>query len=584
MERGRMTDARSELRDGMRIEFDVPIEAGDGLVLRADVFRPAADGSYPVIMTYGPYAKGMSFPDSRPYAWEHLIDNYPEVTQGSSSIYQAWEVADPEKWVPDGYAVVRVDSRGAGRSPGYLDPWSPRETKDIYDCVEWAGRQPWSNGKVGLNGISYYAINAWQVAALNPPHLAAICAWEGAADHYRDVCYHGGIFCEFLSNWYARGVIPMQHGYGERGQRSKLTGELVTGPETLSEETLAKRRNDIIASALKHTFDDEYHRARSVDLERITVPFLSAGNWGGHGLHLRGNTEAFVRAGSSQKWLEFHGDTHWTHFYTNYGVSLQKRFFGQFLKGERTGWETQPPVQLQVRHPGEKFVVRHENEWPLARTAWTKLYLDPAARGLDRKAPSQPAILRYDSAGDGLTFSTLPLSEKLEITGPLCARLHVSSTTNDADVLLTLRVFAPDGQEVVFQGAQDPHTPVAFGWLRASRRKLDPSRSLPYRPYHTHDEDQPLVPNEAVALDIEIWPTSIAIPVGYRLALTVRGKDYEFPGGPANLPGVPFPLSGVGPFLHTNPQNRPPEVFAAENALHFDPVDSNWIMLPVIPS
>jgi uncharacterized protein len=578
-----MTQAQSEIRDGMRVEFDVPIEADDGLVLRADVYRPAADGKYPVIMSYGPYAKGMSFPDSRPYAWKHLVESYPEVTQGSSSRYQAWEVADPEKWVPDGYAVVRVDSRGTGRSPGFIDPWSQRETQDLYDCIEWAGWQPWSNGKVGLNGISYYAINAWQVAALDPPHLAAICAWEGAADHYRDVCYHGGIFCEFLTNWYARGVIPMQHGHGERGQRSKLTDELVTGPETLPNETLVRNRNDIVASALAHPFDDDYHRARSVELERISVPFLSAGNWGGHGLHLRGNTEAFMRASSTQKWLEFHGDTHWTQFYTNYGVDLQKRFFAHFLKDERTGWDTQPRVQLQVRHPGEIFVVRYENEWPLARTQWTKFYLDPAARGLTREPPAGAAVLRYDSTDDGLTFSTPPLREPLEITGPLCARLYVSSETRDADVFVIVRVFAPDGEEVVFQGAQDPHTPVAFGWLRASRRKLDPARSLPYRPYHTHDDSQPLIPGQPVPLDIEIWPTSIAIPAGYSLVLTVRGKDYEYSGGPAKVPGVPFPLSGVGPFVHADSRNRPPSVFHAQNALHFDTERAPWLMLPIIP-
>ncbi len=579
-----MTEWRSEVRDLMRIEFDVPIEADDGLVLRADVYRPVGEGSYPVIMSYGPYAKGMSFPDSRPYAWKHLVESYPEVTRGSSSRYQAWEVVDPERWVPDGYAVVRVDARGTGRSPGIVDPWSPRETRDLYDCIGWAGRQPWSSGKVGLNGISYYAINAWQVAALNPPHLAAICAWEGAADHYRDVCYHGGIFSEFLTNWHARGVIPMQHGYGERGQRSQLTGELVTGPETLADETLAKNRNDVVASALAHPFDDEYHRERSAELERIRVPFLSAGNWGGHGLHLRGNTEAFMRASSPQKWLEFHGDTHWTHFYTDYGVDLQKRFFGHFLKGEHTGWDKQPRVQLQVRHPGETFVIRGESEWPLARTRWTRFYLDPATRGLTQHAPAQSAVLRYDSMGDGLTFSTPPLTEPLEITGPLCARLYVSSSTADADVFLILRVFAPNGAEVVFQGAQDPHTPVAFGWLRASRRKLDAARSLPYRPYHTHDENQPLRPGEPVALDIEIWPTSIVVPQGYRLALSVRGKDYEYPGGPANLPGVPFPLSGVGPFLHADPRNRPPSVFSGENALHFEAERMPWLLLPLVPS
>ena len=109
-----------------------------------------------------------------------------------------WEAVDPEKWVPDGYVCVRVDSRGAGRSPGYFEPfYLPRETRDLYLCIEWAGIQPWSNGKVGLCGISYPASNQWRVAALQPPHLAAILPWEGAADAYRDATYHGGILCTF---------------------------------------------------------------------------------------------------------------------------------------------------------------------------------------------------------------------------------------------------------------------------------------------------------------------------------------------------------------------------------------------------
>ena len=122
-----------------------------------------------------------------------MATEYPDSVANSTNKYQSWEVVDPEKWVPDGYVCVRVDSRGAGRSPGYIDHFGPRETKDFYDCIEWAAVQPWSNGKIGLNGISYYAINAWQVAALQPPHLAAICVWEGAGDWYRDKNHHGGI-------------------------------------------------------------------------------------------------------------------------------------------------------------------------------------------------------------------------------------------------------------------------------------------------------------------------------------------------------------------------------------------------------
>ena len=203
-----------ERRDGMLVEWDAPIVMDDGVVLRADVFRPLGSGPYPVIMSYGPYAKGLSFQEGYPAAWQQMIAAFPEVARGSTGRYQNWEVVDPERWVPHGYACVRVDGRGAGRSPGRLEPWSPRESRDFQDCIEWAAAQAWSSGKVGLNGISYYGMNQWQVASLKPPHLAAICVWEGAADFYRDVSHHGGIYCTFLANWYRQQVTSVQHGLG----------------------------------------------------------------------------------------------------------------------------------------------------------------------------------------------------------------------------------------------------------------------------------------------------------------------------------------------------------------------------------
>ncbi|MBT4094999.1 MAG: CocE/NonD family hydrolase, partial [Nitrospinaceae bacterium] len=159
----------------MRIDWDVPLEMDDGVVLRCDVFRPDDDEKYPVVMSYGPYAKWLHLKDGYPAQWEIMTEKFPECTQGTSNLYQNWELIDPEKWVPDGFACVRVDSRGAGRSPGYMEVWSPRERKDFYDVIEWAGVQDWSNGKVGLNGISYYGMNQWAVGALQPPHLAAMC-------------------------------------------------------------------------------------------------------------------------------------------------------------------------------------------------------------------------------------------------------------------------------------------------------------------------------------------------------------------------------------------------------------------------
>src|SRR5437764_649646 len=271
--------------NGMRIEWDVSIPMDDGLVLRADVYRPDASGRHAVLLSYGPYAKGLAFQDGYPSAWQRMVAEHPDVAYGSSNRYQSWEVVDPEKWVPDGYVCVRVDSRGAGRSPGFIDHFSPRETRDFYQCIEWAGVQPWSSGKVGLSGVSYYGINQWHVASLQPPYLAAMCIWEGAADWYRDMTHHG--------------------------------------------------------------------------------------------------------------------------------ANLQKRFFDCFLKGADNGWKDQPRVQLQIRHV-DRFVERHEDEWPIARTQWTRFYLDPTNQSLRREPVASAGSVSYDAYGEGVTFIGAPFERETE--------------------------------------------------------------------------------------------------------------------------------------------------------------------------
>ncbi len=575
---------RTEVRDGMRIDWDVPIEMEDGLVLRADIYRPVKDGKYPVILSYGPYAKNLAFQDGYPSAWQRMVDKHPDVTANSSNLYQNWEVVDPEKWVPHDYACVRIDSRGTGCSPGYIDHFSPRETKDFYNCIEWAGVQPWSNGKVGLNGISYYGINQWHVASLQPPHLAAMCIWEGAADWYRDMTHHGGILSTFWENWYDMQVKTVQYGAGERGKRSRVHNALVCGPETLPEAELAKNRCSFGAEIVAHPMDDAYHKARSPQWDKITVPMFTAANWGGQGLHPRGNFEGFGRAASKQKWLEAHGIEHWTHFYTDYGREQQLRFFDYFLHGKDTSWTKQPKVLLQVRHPGEKFVQRAENEWPIKRTKWTKFYLDPSNMALTERKPSGNTKLSFAAMGDGFTFLTPPLAKETEITGPSALKLVASSSTVDADFFIVLRVFTGDLKEIVFQGAIDPHTPVAQGWLRASHRKLDKKLSKPYRPYHTHDEKQPLKKGKPVDLDIEIWPTSIVVPAGFRVGVSIRGKDYEYGGASGGkLSNFKNELKGCGPFLHDDPRDRPPAIFNGTTTLHFSRGKAPYLLLPVVP-
>ncbi|MGA7329196.1 MAG: CocE/NonD family hydrolase [Rhodomicrobium sp.] len=570
-------------QEGMLIHWDMEIPMDDGLVLKADVFLPTDGGPFPAILTYGPYAKGLAFQDGYPSAWQRMISQHPDVAYGSSNKHQNWEVVDPEKWVPHGYACVRVDSRGTGRSPGYIDHFSPRETQDFHDCIEWAAAQPWCSGKVGLNGVSYYGINQWHVASRQPKHLAAMCIWEGAADWYRDMTHHGGILSTFWANWYDMQVKTVQHGLGERGPRSAVSGLLVCGDETLSDTQLGENRCSFGDEILSHPLDDAYHRERSPDWDKVTVPFLSAANWGGQGLHPRGNFEGFMHAASKDKWLEAHGLEHWTHFYTDYGRELQLRFFDHFLKGVSNGWPDQPRVQLQLRHT-DCFEERFEHEWPLARTKWAKFYLDGASQTLSPAPPDRETKLSFQGMGDGLTFLSAPLADAMEVTGPIACSLRISSSTKDADIFLVFRVFTGDMQEVTFMGAIDPHTPAAQGWLRASHRKLDPRLSKPWRPYHTHDEIQALIPGEPVDLNIEIWPTSIVVPKGYRLALSVRGKDYEWQKSTgAKLSNFKNELLGCGPFLHNDPRDRPASIFDGETTLHLGSNTQAFLLLPIIP-
>jgi hypothetical protein len=568
----------------MRIDWDVPIEMDDGVVLAADVYRPVDTGTYPVILTYGPYGKNMPFQVLYRDQWQAMVRAHPEVTQGSTCAYQSWEVVDPEKWVPDGYVCVRVDSRGTGRSPGYLDIFSARETQDFARCIEWAGTQPWSNGKVGLNGISYYAINQWQVAGLQPPHLAAMCAWEGAADAYRDWHRHGGILSTFTARWYPSQVFPVQHGYGLRGERDPNSGLLTAGPQTLPDDELVRNRSNPQQEARNRSLDGPWYRERSADWSRVTTPFLSAGSWGGAGLHLRGNVEAFTQAAASQKWLEIHGLEHWTHFYTDYGVELQKRFFDHFLKGEDNGWDQEAPVLLNIRHPGERFELRREREWPLARTQWTTYHLAPDSGSLTLEAVEAEGSIAYAPlTSDGVTFRTEPFAEETEITGPVAARVFMSVDGVDADLFLVVRLFDPDDQEVTFAGSVEPAAPIAQGWLRVSHRKLDPQRSTHYQPYHTHDEPLPVEPGQIYELDIEIWPTCIVIPPGYRLSLTIQGRDFErerISGAFATLGA----FRGSGPFVHSDPWDRRPERVGGRVTIYGGGTQASYLRLPVIPS
>jgi predicted acyl esterase len=576
---------RTEVRDGMRITWQAPIRLRDGITLRADVFRPVEEAQcWPVIISHGVYAKGLSYQEGYPLQWQKMVADHPDILEGSTNQYQNWEVTDPERWVLHGYAVVRVDSRGSGWSEGVLDPMTPLETEDFCQSIEWAAAQPWSNGVVGALGISYYANMAWRVAERQPRGLKAIIPWEGFIDMYRDPSYHGGILNEFPKKWAAIQAVTVQYGLGSRARRHPVTGESIAGPVDLDDEELARNRRDMYEQMLDQPLDNAWWRSRSPHPARITIPFLSAANWGGMGIHPRGNFSGFTDSPAPQKWLEVHGDTHWSLFSAAYGLDLQKRFFDHFLKGEDNGWDSTPPVLLNVRHADGHFVQRAENEWPIARTQWTRLYLDACSGALNDTVP-EPAALSYVTTGKGLAFKTAPLVQDMEITGPLAAKLFIESSTVDADLFLAIQVFDPQGRELTFQGALDPNTPIALGWLRASHRRLDPERSRPWQPHHPHDCVEPLVPGEVVELDIEILPTSIVLPAGWSVGLQVRGRDYEYEGEVAGF-GQQFYYAtrGTGGMTHNDPRDRPPKVFDATVTVHTGGDRASWLMLPVVPA
>ncbi|MSO81215.1 MAG: CocE/NonD family hydrolase [Alphaproteobacteria bacterium] len=567
----------------MIIERDVPIRMDDGVVLRADVYRPDTTARVPVVMAGGPYGKGVKYQEHYKPLWDSLLKMHPDVLKGSQHRWLTWETVDPEIWIPWGYSVVRLDSRGAGRSPGYLDIFSPRETKDYAIAIEWAGQQAWSNGKVGLNGVSYYAINQWHVAALQPKHLTAMIPWEGAADFYRDWSRHGGIMSnKFMEIWYPRQVESVQHG-NPKGPRDHWMKTSATGPDKLKPRQLKENRADTLANQLGREMDDEWYRERSPDWTKVVVPFLSPASWAGFGLHPRGNFEAFTQAASKEKWLEGHPGRHEEWFYLDYGMQLQKKFFDYYLKGEKNGWDKEKRVWINLRRPFTNDVtLRKEDAWPLKSTKWTRLFLDAGGKGkLDWAQPKTNKTAKFKALTRGITWMSPPLEEETEITGPMAAKLFISSSTVDADLFVTLQAFSPAGKEVHFQGTVDPKTPLAQGWLRASHRKLDPAKSEPWRPYHTHDDKMPLNPGDLYEVDVEIWPQCIVLPKGFRIALNIAGKDFDRPGPTVE---AYVPSRGSGPFLHDDPRDRPKAVFGGETTLHTGPGHASYLLLPIIPA
>jgi len=544
---------------GIIVEKDVDVLMRDGAALKADVLRPDADGRFPAILNLGPYQKDK--------LWIP-----PDTLEEKPNPLMNWETINPHWWVPRGYAAVRVDGRGSGKSPGQCEPWSLSESIDFYDAVEWAAGQPWCSGKIGLAGISYYAINQWFVANHQPPSLKAIIPWEGFADLYRDALFHGGILSLFMPNWFMAHM--MHHLLGRASQHHPNGWQINT-----------------LHFWLQNSLDSGAFRGSQAQWDKITVPMFSVGNWSGMGLHLRGNTEAFMRAATPYKKLRIHAGTHVHPFYTEEGRRDQLRFFDYWLKGIDNGIMDEPPVKLAIRKGRDEIEWRHEHEWPLARTRWTKLYFDlsPSTAqkrlgALVQENPGSSSSVSYPAtslgsmgstsaassqvmgggipAGMGVSLETPPLAQDVEVTGPIVTVLWVSSSTEDMDLFLTIRNIDAEGKDILETGQQGTPVPVAKGWLRVSHRELDPELSLPYRPYHRHQRRLYLKPGEIVRVEVEIWPTSKVFRKGHRIRLDVQPRD-----------GI-----GSASYMHYHADYN-----AGTNSIHAGGKWESYLLLPIIP-
>ncbi|HEV2701552.1 MAG TPA: CocE/NonD family hydrolase [Steroidobacteraceae bacterium] len=480
-----------ELTRGMLIERDVQIPTRFGFALYADVFRPAGQTRAPPLLAWTPYGKHDPAP---------LARIYPDsgVQSGWLSDLTIFEAPDPVFWVAQGYAVITIDIPGVWYAQSPATYLSPEEAEAFYDAIEWAGTQAWSNGKVGLSGVSYLTVMQWHVAALNPPHLAAINPWEGWSDTYREVVRHGGIpdtaFWPYIQVRWGASDHPIE---------------------------------DLWAETAEHPFCDEFWASKAADLEKVQIPAWVVGSWSDHGLHTRGTLEGFRRISSPQKWLEVHGRKKWAHYYDPQSRARQLAFFDHFLKGTRPApaWAA---VEVEIRERCGHARRHSSSQWPLPELSYRKLYLAADAGSLGAERPAVSSCCRYDAlAEDAAAIFDLWFEADTDIVGHSRLHLFVSAeAADDLDLFVALEKLDVHGQVVgMTHYAIFENGPLALGWLRISHRKLDPDRSTPYLPVLAHRSESKLAPGEIVEADLEILPSGTHFDAGESLRLRIQGRD-----------------------------------------------------------
>ncbi|NEA43194.1 CocE/NonD family hydrolase [Streptomyces sp. SID11385] len=558
--------ARNELRRnalGIRRFRDVRIPLANGSHVYADVFRPAGEGTYPVIVSCGPYGKAFnhhSVCDAAGLEAHERMEEEYFFGNADGQQFENHETVNTAAWVPDGYAVVRVDMPGAGRSPGQLAPWGIAGAEAFRDAIEWAGEQPWSNGSVGLWGMSYLAVSQHAAASLRPQHLKAMIAIGTDVDLYEEVAYNGGILNEqFFPTWKRSGFEPAVCG----------EPDIADFPRILAEHPFRDSDPALVFGPRAEMF-------MSPDLSGVDVPLWSvaATTHLAH-FHQLGSSEAYLNTPTPHKKLDFWED--W--FQKSYAadtVDRHKAFFDHWLKGVDNGIMDEPPVRLEIRTGNGASYVQEEHEWPVARTTYPRWYFDGSR--LSTTEPDGPEhVARYsadvrdaDPRTTGLSFLSEPVAEDSVVAGYGKAVLWVSSTSEDMDLYVSVRVIDAEDREVDFTGITTMNypgriAPLTKGWLKVSHRVLDPVRSTPYTPKHTHRaaDHAPLRDGEVVRVEVELIPNTGLIRAGQRLRVDVQ------------------PYDGVAHGLHHGYDESYHR--GAVNAVHTGAGRVGYVRLPVVP-
>jgi predicted acyl esterase len=523
---------RTEHADGMVIEYDTAVAMRDGVEIFIDVFRPDSDEPVAPIIAWGPYGKHGA-------VRYELFPNHG-VDPSWTSRHTRFEAPDPLYWTRHGYAVVNVDPRGMWNSHGNATFYSAQEARDVYDLIEWAAARPWSNGRVGMSGVSYLAITQWRAAADRPPHLAAINPWEGVSDRYRDMAYHGGIPEDSFGPMWRSRRVPYSTGMVE----------------------------DTVAMYADHPLFDEYWEGKTPELSKVEIPAFVVASWSDQGLHTRGTLEGFKRISSPDRWLLVHGRKKWQFYYRPDNVELLRQFFDKFLRGVDSGVDSWPRVRLEVR---ERFDVGHQrdqSDWPLPQSEPRPLYLDPSSGHLVDAAPTIEATVGYAAGGNEHAEFTHRFDATTDLVGPMNLHLWVEAEgSDDMDLFVAIQKLDADGEIVPFSFLNSLEDgPVALGWLRASHRALDPERSTPLQPWHPHRREERLAAGEIVPVDVEIWPSGTRFLAGEQMRVIIQGSDiYTYPPGVVRMG-------------HSKTRN------AGMHIIHAGGAYDSHLLIPVIPA